>query len=69
MNEFLGFNYWDDKTNSLTNRVLIYRIEHGVTMIQLAELIDISNGTIERVEKSEILVSKKMSKRIEEYII
>ncbi|WP_158655101.1 helix-turn-helix domain-containing protein [Flavivirga eckloniae] len=69
MNCFLGFNYWDDKINSLANRVLIYRIEHSLTITELSEQIGVSNGIIERVEKSKILVSQKMIKRIEEYII
>ena len=50
INEFLGYNYWNDGTSSLKNRLLCYRISHRLTMSKLAELTGISCSTIERIE-------------------
>jgi DNA-binding XRE family transcriptional regulator len=48
--DFLGFNFWDDGTNSLSNRRLLYRIDHNLTQQELANLIDIGKTTIGRIE-------------------
>lgn len=62
--EFLGYNYWDDGTDSLANRCLLYRVEHGLTMNELAEKVGISCGTIEKNENSEGAVSSVTRNKI-----
>ena len=52
INEFLGYNYWNDGTSSLKNRLLCYRISHRLTMSKLAEMTGISCSTIERIENA-----------------
>lgn len=47
--EFLGFNWWDDHSGSLKNRCLLYRIEHGIGMLEMARRIGINDGVLERV--------------------
>ncbi|MDO5972005.1 helix-turn-helix transcriptional regulator [Flavivirga aquimarina] len=66
--EFLGFNYWYDDTNSLSNKCLLYRIEYGLTMSELAQKINVSVRTIERIENNEMYISDEMSKKVKEYI-
>ncbi len=61
---FLGFNYWDDGTESLSNKVLLYRIEHELSMNQLAQKINVSTRTIERIENMEKNVSFKMKEKV-----
>ena len=51
VNRFLGFNYWNDGSDSLTNRVLTYRIEHRMFRTDLAKITAASDSTIERIEK------------------
>lgn len=58
--DLLGFNYWDDGTNSLANNVLLFRIENGLIKSELAKKIRVSTTTIERIENSNDNVSKKM---------
>jgi len=58
----LGYSYWDDGTDSLANRCLLYRIKYGLTMGELAEIIGISCRTIERIENEEDSISFKMKK-------
>ena len=65
---FLGFNHWNDGSGSLANKVLLYRIEHGLTRMELGKLIGVSDSSIERIEKRRCSVSKKMKVRIIEYI-
>ncbi|WP_430408775.1 helix-turn-helix transcriptional regulator [Kordia sp.] len=55
--EFLGYNYWDDGSDSLANKCLLYRIEHGLTISELADLIGVSCGIIKRMENAEENVS------------
>ena len=66
--KFLGFNYWDDGTNTLSNRVKLYRIEYGLYRNDLAKQIGVSDSTIERIEKNRVLVSDELLKLIEKYI-
>jgi transcriptional regulator with XRE-family HTH domain len=47
--EFLGFNWWDDHSESLKNRRILYRIEHGIGMLEMARRIGINDGVLERV--------------------
>lgn len=54
--EFLGYNYWDDRTNSLANKCLLFRIEHGLIRVELANQINVSLTTIERVENEDNLI-------------
>lgn len=68
VNEFLGYNYWDDKSSSLANRVLLYRIEHKLTMSELANNLNVSCHTIERIEKKEKYISISMSNKINCFI-
>ncbi|MDO5972015.1 helix-turn-helix transcriptional regulator [Flavivirga aquimarina] len=65
---FLGFNFWDDGTELLSNKVLLYRIEYGLTMSELAQKINVSVRTVERIENNEIHISEKMNKKVEEHI-
>ncbi|QMU65262.1 MAG: helix-turn-helix domain-containing protein [Flavobacteriaceae bacterium] len=62
--EFLGYNYWEDGTNSLSNKCLLYRIEYGLTMNELALQINVSTRTIERIENMEKNISSEMKNRI-----
>jgi len=48
VNKFLNLNFWDDESNSLANRVLLYRINHGLKQSELAKLIRVSPSTIHR---------------------
>jgi len=59
VNQFLGFNYWNDRSGSLGNKVLLYRIEHGIFLSELAKSCGVSKSTIVRVEKSIPVVSEK----------
>jgi len=63
--QFLGFNFWDDGSNSIANRLLLYRIEHGLYRIELAEMIKVSDSTIERIEKDNSRNSKQMIQIVE----
>jgi DNA-binding XRE family transcriptional regulator len=38
--EFLGYNYWDDGSNSLSNKIVLHRIEHGLTKSKFAKKIN-----------------------------
>lgn len=68
INQFLGFNYWDDMSGELQNRSIVFRVEKGLTMTQLARKIGISCSTVERLEKgSNISESTKI--RFEEFLI
>ncbi len=64
VNEFLGYYYCDDGTGSLSNQVLMYRIEKGLTMSKLAECIGTSTITMERIENKEKCISIEMKKKI-----
>ncbi len=65
VSQFLTFNYWDDGTGSLANRVLLYRIKHQLTRMDLAKTIGVSDSTIERVEKSQGSISNSIRFGIE----
>jgi DNA-binding XRE family transcriptional regulator len=67
--EFLGCNFWNDGTNSLSNRVLQFRIENELYRIELGKLIGVSDSTIERVEKRHPHISSKIKDKIEQFII
>lgn len=62
--EFLGFNYWDDGTNSLSNRLRLYRIENKLTQAELARILDVGTHTIERIEGNKGSVSIDMKEMI-----
>ena len=66
--DFLGYNYWNDGTTSLSNMILLYRIEHGLTMGALASKINISTRSIERIENMEKNESSEMKNVIIEYL-
>lgn len=68
VNEFLGYNFWNDGSQSLANRVLLYRIEHKLTMSELASKLNISCHTIERIEKRDRNISTKMNTTVNDYI-
>jgi len=54
--DFLGYNYWDDCTQSLANRCLLYRIEQVLSREELGKEIYLSVTIIERIEKGNNLV-------------
>ena len=64
INDFLGYNYWDDGTQSLNNRLLAFRIDNGLSQTEIAKIIGVSPRTIERVEKNEKHISDKILKLI-----
>ena len=68
VNAFLKYNFWDDLSNSLSNRVLLYRIEHGMYRTNLANNLGASESTIERIEKRIDMVSKEQIKKVHEHI-
>jgi transcriptional regulator with XRE-family HTH domain len=57
--EFLGYNFWDDGTNSIANRCLLYRIKKGIVRKELAKLIGISEMTMDRVENNKLDISQE----------
>ena len=66
----MEYNFWDDGSSSLANKVLLYRIENGMTMSELAVGIGISCHTIERIENKQnisIGMCKMVSDSIEKY--
>ncbi len=67
LNTFLGYNFWDDGTNKLSNRLLLYRIENELSASEFGVLIDVSRNTIKRIELN-IKTSSKMKKIIEAFI-
>ena len=68
INSFLKFNFWDDLSISLSNKVLLYRIVHSLHRIGFAKICNVNESTIERIEKNNRLVSQNISKVIEKYI-
>jgi DNA-binding XRE family transcriptional regulator len=66
--EFLGFNHWDEGYNSLANRVLLFRIENQLYRTELAKLIQVSDSTVERVEKNQSCISNEILERFEIFI-
>jgi len=68
VNKFLNLNFWDDESNSLANRVSLYRINHGLKQSELAKLIRVSPSTIHRIEKESNSVSKNLMKFVNEFI-
>ena len=65
VNDFLKFNFWDDLSNSLCNRILLYRIEHGMYRAKLANDLSTSESTIERLEKGSGLISQHLRRKME----
>ena len=68
VNEFLDFNFWDDDSISLSNSVLLFRVEYKLTMLELAIKISVSASTIERIENNSSLISDEMRRKIKSYI-
>jgi len=68
VNDFLKFNFWDDLSNSLSNRVLLYRNERGIYKVELASILGVSESTIERLEKDQSCISNEMLGRFEVFI-
>jgi len=64
-NEFLEFNFWDDKTGSLANRTMLYRIEHGITRARLGVISEVSDSSIERLEKGQGSISNSLRFKLE----
>ncbi|WP_027879232.1 helix-turn-helix transcriptional regulator [Mesoflavibacter zeaxanthinifaciens] len=50
INEFLGYNFWDDGTETLSNIVLLYRIENQLSAKEFGKIIGVSRNTIKRIE-------------------
>ena len=67
INEFLQFNYWDDNTNDLSNRLLLYRIDEEINATVCGERMGISRNTIKRKE-TKIRVSKSMIEKVDKYL-
>lgn len=67
--EFLGFNFWDDMTNSFANRTMLYRIEHAFNRKDLAELIGVSDSTIQRIEENESKCSNAVMIKVNDFIV
>jgi len=68
INQFLGFNYWEDGTGSLANKTVVYRIEHQLTRKAFGKILGISDFTIERMGKKTNTVSLATKNRILEFI-
>lgn len=66
INEFLQFNYWDDGTQRLSNRLLLYRIENKLTAKECGELIGVSRNTIKRIELN-VRISNEMIEKVGHY--
>ena len=67
--EFLNYNYWDDGSNSLANRCLLFRIEKGIIRSELAKLIGISEMTMDKVEDNKRNISQETIKKIKKILI
>jgi len=67
VNEFLGYSFWDDDSDSLSNRLFNYRIQMSFTAVELGKHIGVSRNTIKRIELG-IPVSQPMTKKIENYL-
>lgn len=67
INDFLGFNFWDDKTNSLSNKLYLYRIKNKLSAKECGELIGVSRNTIKRIELK-VKVSYKSRKTIAQFL-
>lgn len=68
INDFLGFNFWDDKSQSLSNTCLMYRIEHELTQNNLAEFIGVNVKTVIRIENNTSNVSDESIRKFEDYL-
>ena len=68
INEFLQYNFWDDGTQSLANRILVYRIENKLSASACGSLIDLSRNTIKRIEL-DIYVSRKIKEKVNEFLL
>ena len=66
--DFLGFNYWDDGTQTLANRLRIYRIENKLTQSELGNLIGINARCVERIEAGGENVSLERKEIVMNYI-
>tara|TARA_R110002051_G_scaffold2660_1_gene14306 strand:- start:53934 stop:54386 length:453 start_codon:yes stop_codon:yes gene_type:complete len=69
VNDFLGFNFWDDKSQSLSNRCLMYRIDYGLTQIQLAELMGINSKTVIRLESKHPKISNEIVRKFKDFFV
>lgn len=65
--DFLGYNFWDDGTNSLSNQLLSYRINKGINATMCGERIGISRNTVKRIETG-VKVSKMMILKVESFL-
>lgn len=68
VNDFLRFNYWDDGTRTLANKLPLYRIENRLNKAKFSKLIKVSESTIERIEKKSELVSVHLYNTIGKFI-
>ena len=68
INDFLKFNFWNDRRNSLSNKVLLHRIKHGLYRIDFAKICNVSESTIERIEKKSKFVSVPLYNVIKKFI-
>lgn len=67
--EFLGYNVWDDGTQSLANMVRVYRIEHGLTMTAFAHRAEVTTRTVERIENEKRKLSLSMKRRVVNFLV
>jgi len=67
VNQFIGYNFWDDGSETLANKLLRYRIKKEMTAAELGTVIGVSRNTIKRIE-TEIYVSDKMKKIISGFL-
>ncbi len=66
--EFLRHNYWDDGTDSLSNRCLLYRVEYGLTMSEFTSRMNVSTRSIERIEDMGKNVSSEMEEVVNSFL-
>ncbi len=47
--DFLGFNFWDDGSQSLRNQLEVYMIKHGLGFSQLSKNLGIDKRVLYRL--------------------
>lgn len=67
INDFLGFNFWDDKTNTLSNKLYLYRIKNKLSAKECGELVGVSRNTIKRIE-NKVKTSYQMSSMVAHFL-
>jgi len=67
VNQFIGYNFWDDGSDTLANMLLCHRIKKEMTAAELGTVIGVSRNTIKRIETG-VYVSVKMKKVITQFL-